>query len=104
MNRIEENDYCRELDPALFDAPSLCEFLVSLPGKSEDIRLILSEKLQISHIVQKLSNILKMPADRITLHDIYGVEISIESTPLSTFRRIFSSSTDRSSSCTKGHH
>ena len=84
---MEESDYCKELDPRTLDPP-LCEFFLTLPEKTGDTKVIISEKLETSYLIQKISKLLSVPTDRIVLANPYGEEILQKPLTLSAFRRI----------------
>ena len=71
--RMEETDFCDNLDPAEYDMPPLCTFNITSPDS--EFQVSISQKLQSNHLIDKLSSMLKIPPERLILCNTNDVEI-----------------------------
>lgn len=71
--RLEEADFCQDLDLSEYDSPPLCTFTILHSNK--EMQVSISQKLQSSHLIEKISSILQYPPERIILCNVNDVEI-----------------------------
>ena len=68
MDRVEEADYITELNTDVYAAPPLCTFQVTTSKDTEPFPISISKSLRVSHLVEKMSNHLKVACDKIKLY------------------------------------
>ncbi len=64
------------MDPQNFSAPPFYNVTLALPGSTSDTQVFISQKLQTSHLLSYISNMLQVPKSRITLRGYNGSDVT----------------------------
>ena len=84
---MQETEYEDDVDQMLFDDPPLYSLNLVLPESRGEVQMVISQKLQTSHLIQKLSFILGVAKSRIILETTY---YELTDSPLSRLNCIIS--------------